>query len=354
MTTRDVGTAVAAENKRVRMLFRSPSAKVGVLMAGCVLLAIVVVLGLRFGSLPITNWDAINALVNYSPDSYEQTVVRYLRLPRMVIGLGVGAALAVAGAAMQATTRNPLADPSILGVNSGAALGIITAVYLGQLTHPLHFVWFAFAGGMVAAAIVYAFGSVGSGGVSPVKLALAGVVVTALLNSWLTAVLLLHQETLDVIRFWLAGSLAGRDINVFYAVLPFLIVGVVGMLLVGNQLNVLSMGDDTARALGMRIGKMRVLVTALSVLMVGASVAAAGPIGFVGLAVPHIVRGFVGPDYRWVLPFCVVFGPLMLLAADIVGRVIARPGEVHVGIVTAFVGAPFLIWLVRRRQVAEV
>ena len=174
------------------------------------------------------------------------------------------------------------------------------------------------------------------------------------MNSWLTAVLLLNQETLDVIRFWLAGSLAGRDINVFYAVSPFLIVGVVGMLLVGNQLNVLSMGDDTARALGMRIGKMRVLVTALSVLMVGASVAAAGPIGFVGLAVPHIVRGFVGPDYRWVLPFCVVFGPLMLLAADIVGRVIARPGEVHVGIVTAFVGAPFLIWLARSRQVAEV
>ncbi len=354
MTTRDVGTAVAAENKRVRMLFRSPSAKVGVLMAGCVLLAIVVVLGLRFGSLPITNWDAINALVNYSPDSYEQTVVRYLRLPRMVIGLGVGAALAVAGAAMQATTRNPLADPSILGVNSGAALGIITAVYLGQLTHPLHFVWFAFAGGMVAAAIVYAFGSVGSGGVSPVKLALAGVVVTALLNSWLTAVLLLHQETLDVIRFWLAGSLAGRDINVFYAVLPFLAVGVVGMLLAGNQLNVLSLGDDTARVLGMPIGKIRMLVTALSVLMVGAAVAAAGPIGFVGLAVPHIVRGFVGPDYRWVLPFCVVFGPLMLLLADILGRVIARPGEVHVGIVTAFVGAPFLIWLARRRQVADV
>lgn len=255
---------------------------------------------------------------------------------------------------MQATTRNPLADPSILGVNSGAALGIITAVYLGQLTHPLHFVWFAFAGGMVAAAIVYAFGSVGSGGVSPVKLALAGVVVTALLNSWLTAVLLLHQETLDVIRFWLAGSLAGRDINVFYAVLPFLAVGVVGMLLAGNQLNVLSLGDDTARVLGMPIGKIRMLVTALSVLMVGAAVAAAGPIGFVGLAVPHIVRGFVGPDYRWVLPFCVVFGPLMLLLADILGRVIARPGEVHVGIVTAFVGAPFLIWLARRRQVADV
>lgn len=354
MTTRDVGAAVAAENKRTRNGFRSPSAKVAVLLAGCVLLAIVVVLGLRFGSLPMTSWDAINALVNYSPDSYEQTVVRYLRLPRIVIGLGVGAALAVAGAAMQATTRNPLADPSILGVNSGAALGVVTAVYLGQLTQPLHFVWFAFAGGIVAAVIVYAFGSVGSGGVSPVKLALAGVVVTALLNSWLTAVLLLNQETLDVIRFWLAGSLAGRDINVFYAVSPFLIVGVVGMLLVGNQLNVLSMGDDTARALGMRIGKMRVLVTALSVLMVGASVAAAGPIGFVGLAVPHIVRGFVGPDYRWVLPFCVVFGPLMLLAADIVGRVIARPGEVHVGIVTAFVGAPFLIWLARRRQVAEV
>lgn len=339
--------------KSNRFVLRSPASRMAALAAAGALLAVVILLGLRLGSIPITGWDAFNALFRYSPDSYEQTVVRFMRLPRTVIGLGVGAALAVAGAAMQATTRNPLADPSILGVNSGAAFGVVAAVYFAQLTHPLHFVGFAFAGGIAASAIVYAFASAGTGGASPVKLALAGVVVSALLNSWLTAMLLLNRETLDVVRFWLAGSLAGRDAAVFYAVSPFLVAGVAGMLLAGSQLNVLSMGEETARVLGMDTGKTRMLVTALVVLMVGAAVAAAGPIGFVGLAVPHIARALVGPDYRWVLPFCVVLGPLLLLGADVAGRVIARPAEVHVGIVTAFVGAPFLIWLARKRQVAE-
>jgi|GEM_PF-14840 len=333
---------------------RSAGARLSALAAAIALLGVVAVLGLRFGSIPISTSDAIDALFRYSAESYEQTVVRFLRLPRTVIGLGVGAALAVSGAAMQATTRNPLADPSILGVNAGAAFGVVTAVYFGQMTHPLQFVWFAFAGGLAASAVVYAIGSVGSGGATPVKLALAGVVISALLNSWLTGLLLFSRETLDVVRFWLAGSLAGRDLSVFFAVLPFLVVGVVGMLLSAEQLNVLSMGEETARALGMHTGRTRLLITALGVLMVGAAVAAAGPIGFVGLAVPHIVRSVVGPDYRWVLPFCVVVGPLMLLSADIVGRVIARPAEVQVGIVTAFVGAPFLIALARRRQVADV
>jgi iron complex transport system permease protein len=317
-------------------------------------LVVVVLLSLRVGSISITNEDAWGALFNYMPDSYEQTVVRSLRLPRTVIGLGVGAALAVAGAAMQATTRNPLAGPSLLGVNSGAAFAIVTAVYFGHLTHPLQYVWFAFIGALGTSVLVYTIGSVGSGGASPVKLALAGVIVSALLGSWLTALLLLDQQTLDVVRFWLAGSLAGRDLGVFLAVFPFLAVGVGGMVLLGHQLNILSLDDDTARSLGMRTGRMRVLIASLVVLMAGASVAAAGPIGFVGLAVPHIVRSFVGPDYRWVLPFCIVVGPLLLLSADIAGRVIARPSELQVGIVTALVGAPFLIALARQRRIADL
>ncbi|MFS8654818.1 MAG: iron ABC transporter permease [Limnochordia bacterium] len=333
---------------------RSSKARLAALAAAAVLLAAVAAAGLRFGSVPVTAADAFDALFRYSPESYEQTVVRFLRLPRTVIGLGAGAALAVAGAALQATTRNPLADPSILGVNAGAAFGVVVAVYFGQLAHPLQYVWFAFAGGLGAAAAVYAIGSTGPGGGTPVKLALAGVVVASLLNSWLTAILLYSQETLDVVRFWLAGSLAGRDLSVFYAVLPFMAVGMIGMLLGAEQLNVLSMSEETARALGMHTGRARLIVGGLSVLMVGGAVAAAGPIGFVGLAVPHIVRGLVGPDYRWVLPFCVIVGPLMLLSADIAGRVIARPSEVPVGIVTALVGAPFLIALARRRQVAGV
>src|SRR5690606_9541200 len=199
---------------------RSSKARLAALAAAAVLLAAVAAAGLRFGSVPVTAADAFDALFRYSPESYEQTVVRFLRLPRTVIGLGAGAALAVAGAALQATTRNPLADPSILGVNAGAAVGVVVAVYFGQLAHPLQYVWFAFAGGLGAAAAVYAIGSTGPGGGTPVKLALAGVVVASLLNSWLTAILLYSQETLDVVRFWLAGSLAGRDLSVFYAVLP--------------------------------------------------------------------------------------------------------------------------------------
>jgi iron complex transport system permease protein len=321
------------------------------LVAGA--LAFVVLLSLRIGSIDITNADAFDALFRYRPDSYEQTVVRTMRLPRTVIGLGVGAALAVAGAAMQATTRNRLADPSLLGVNSGASFAIVTAVYFGHLTHPLQYVWFGFLGALGAAVLVYVIGAAGAGGAAPVKLALAGVILSALLGAWSTALLLLSKQTLDVVRFWLAGSLAGRDLRLFLSVLPFLALGVGGMLLLGRQLNLLSLGEETARALGMRTGRMRALVALLVVLMAGASVAAAGPIGFVGLAVPHLVRAVVGPDYRWVLPFCVLVGPLLLLSADIAGRVVARPSELQVGIVTALVGAPFLIALARQRRVGD-
>lgn len=317
-------------------------------------LAVAALLSLRIGSAGVSTADAVNALFNYAPESYEQTVVRSLRVPRTVIGIGVGAALAVAGAAMQAATRNPLAGPSILGVNSGAAFGVVCAVFFGGLTHPLMFVWFAFAGGLAAAVVAYVIGSAGQGGASPVKLALAGVIVSALLSSWLTGLLLIDQQTLEVVRFWLAGSLAGRDLDVFLAVLPFLVAGTAVMLLLGNQLNVLSLGDDTARSLGMRVGAVRGLVTLLVVLMAGSAVAAAGPIAFVGLAVPHMVRAVSGPDYRWVLLFSALAGPLLLLCADIAGRVVIRPSEVQVGIITAVVGAPFLIYLARQRRIPDL
>lgn len=329
------------------------AARTGLLLAAFVVLAAVALLSLRIGSVGVGTGDVIAALFHYTPASYEQTVVRELRLPRTLIGIGVGAALAVAGAAMQAVTRNPLAEPSVLGVNSGAAFGVVSAVYVAQLTHPLHYVWFAFAGALAAAVIVYALGSAG-GGASPVKLALAGVVVASLLNSWLTALLLLDQQALDVVRFWLAGSLAGRGLDVFLPVLPFLVLGVGGTLLLGHQLNVLSLGEDTARALGMRTTLVRGAVALLVVLMAGGAVAVAGPIGFVGLAVPHIVRAVSGPDYRWLLVFSAVGGPILLLGADIVGRVVARPAEIQVGIVTAVVGAPLLIFLARQRRIADL
>jgi len=317
-------------------------------------LLLVLVLSLRIGSLGLTTDDALNALFNYDAESYEQTVVRSLRLPRTVIGLGVGAALAVSGAVMQAATRNPLAGPSILGVSSGASFAVVTAIFFLGVTTSEGYIWFAFAGATGASVLVYGVASAGRGGATPVKLALAGVIVSALLGSWSTALVLLDQETLDQVRFWNAGSLAGRPLDIFWTVLPFMAIGLVGSVLLSRQLNVMSLGEDTARALGLHTGRLRIIAGVLVILMTGAAVAAAGPIGFVGLAVPHMVRIVTGPDYRWIIAYCLVAGPILLLGADIVGRIIVRPSELQVGIITALCGAPVLIAIARRRRIADL
>lgn len=321
------------------------------LIGAAIGVVVVGLLSLRIGSIGISTRDAWDALFNYFPQSYEQTVVRSLRLPRTIIALGVGAALAVAGAMMQAVTRNPLADPTILGVSSGATFAIVTATYYLRLSAPSQYIWFAFGGALAASLLVFAIGSAGRDGASPIKLALAGVVISALLGSWTSALLLLDESTLDTVRFWLAGSVAGRDLETFWFLSPFLLGGMVTMIFLGHQLNVLNLGEDSARALGMRTGRMRLICSLLVVVVVGAAVSAAGPIAFVGLATPHIVRAVIGPDYRWVLPYSAITGALLLTAADVAGRIVAKPAEIQVGIMTAVVGAPFLIYLARQRAV---
>lgn len=318
------------------------------------LLAALVVASIFVGTLPIAWTDVLTALANPSSQVYEHIVVNDLRLPRTLIGLCIGAALAVAGSAMQAVTRNPLADPSILGVNTGAAFAVVVAIYVLHIRNASAFLWFGFAGGMGAAVIVYALASFGKGRTSPSRLALSGIVVSSLLHSWMTAILMVDQQSLDVIRFWLAGSLAGRDIGVLWSVLPFLATGICGLLLVSSRLNVLSLGEDNAKVLGMRTAPFSVAVGVLTVFCAGSAVAVAGPIGFVGLAVPHIVRGLVGADYRWIMPYSVILGPCVLLAADILGRVVVMPLELQAGIVTALLGAPFLIVLARRQKAVAV
>lgn len=323
------------------------------LLVGLAAVAVVGLLSLRIGSIGVATGDVWDALFNYDAGSYDQTVIRTLRLPRTIIALGVGSGLAVAGAAMQAVTRNPLASPSILGVSSGASFAVVLAIYYGGITSPLGYIWFAFAGALGASALVFLIGSTGRDGASPIKLALAGVVVSALLAAWTRALLLLDEQTLDIARFWFAGSVAGRSLNTFWTVAPFLFFGAFACLLMGHQFNVLSMGDDTARALGMRAGRIRLISAVLVVLITGAAVSAAGPIAFVGLATPHIVRAIVGQDYRWVLPYSLLGGALLLTSADILGRVVARPAEIQVGVVTALLGAPFLIYLARKRSVTQ-
>ena len=302
--------------------------------------------------MPLTEgWDAV---VAFDPQSQNHLIIRSLRLPRTVIGLAVGAALGLAGTVMQGLTRNPLADPGILGVNAGAAVAVVLAISLLGLGSPAAWMGFAMVGALGASVLVYVLGSRGGGGATPVKLALAGAATAALLTAVTSAIVLLDAMALDQYRFWVVGSLTGRDVGLLAAVSPFLLVGAVLAMGLGRTLNALSLGDDVASSLGQEVGVARVAGVTAVTLLVGAAVSVAGPIGFVGLVVPHVARAIVGADYRWILAYSAVLAPVLLLGADVIGRLVVRPGELQVGIVTALVGAPFFVALVRRRELADL
>jgi iron complex transport system permease protein len=325
----------------------------GLLLALAALVGLVC-LSLALGSKPVPLHEAVSALFDYDPNNSDQTVVRSLRVPRTAIGLLAGLALGLAGAVMQGLSRNPLADPGILGVNAGAILAVLIAVqYLG-VTTLLGYVWFAFAGAGAAVVLVYAIASAGRDGATPIKLALAGTAVTALLASFATMVQLSDPRTVEAYRAWALGSLAGRGAAVAYEVWPFILVGAVFALSTARMLNVLALGEDLARALGQHVGRARMLSGLAVMILSGAATAAAGPIVFLGLTVPHIARAIVGPDYRWVLPYSAVLAPVLLLTADVIGRLVVRPSELQVGIVTVLLGAPVFIYLVRRKNLASL
>jgi iron complex transport system permease protein len=348
----EVVPVVIGQRSRRGVLRRGWTRGAGLAVAAGVLVAVALA-SVAYGSKPIpldTVWDALWGF----DGSNDHLIVRSLRLPRTVIGLGVGAALGLAGAVMQGVTRNPLAEPGLLGIESGAALAVVTGIYLFDVTSLTGYVWFAFAGAAAASVTVYFLGSLGQGGATPVKLALAGAAMSALVASVTSAILLLDLETLDQFRFWVVGSIAGRDATVAAQLAPFLAVGVVLALAAARSLNTLALGDDVARSLGQRVQRARGVSALAVVVLCGAATAAAGPIGFVGLTVPHIARAICGPDYRWILPWSLVLAPTLLLGADVIGRVVARPGELQFGIVTAIVGAPFFVALVRRRKLAEL
>jgi iron complex transport system permease protein len=325
----------------------------GLLALGGALLAIAV-LSLATGARAIPPENVWAALTAFDPTSTEHRIIWDLRLSRTIVGLLVGAALGLAGAVLQGATRNPLADPSILGINAGAALAVVLGVAVIGVTELSMYVWLAFIGSGLTMLVVYSVASFGREGATPVKLALAGAAITAVLHSIINAILLTSPRTLDEVRFWQVGSLSGRDIDIVLQVAPFLVIGMALALATARLLDGLSMGDDVARALGQRIGLSRGLAGLAAVILAGAATAAAGPIAFVGLTVPHVARAITGPGYRWILPYSMLMAPILLLGADVIGRVIAPPGEVQVGIVTAFVGAPFFIALVRRRKLATL
>jgi iron complex transport system permease protein len=311
------------------------------LLAGCVLLS------LAAGSRALPPLEVLRAL--HAPDGSDASlIVRELRVPRTVVGLVVGAALGVAGAQLQGVTRNPLADPGLLGVSAGAALGVVSVSTLAGAAGAAAQGWAALAGALVATVAVWLLAGSGRRGSDPLSLVLAGVALTALLASVTTVLVLLDAETLDAYRFWLVGSLSGRDPGLLLGVSPLLLAG--GLLAVGTArtLDLLSLGDDLARGLGGRVARGRMGVGLSATLLTAAATAVAGPLVFVGLTVPHLARALAGPAARWQLPLSALLGGSLVLVADVVGRVVARPAEVQVGVVTAVVGAPLLVAVVRR------
>jgi iron complex transport system permease protein len=339
--------AEAAAGKGQQVPVRAAGKQAAWLLAAVVVLVLVAAVSLAVGArgLPLeTVWQA---LTQFNPGNGDHAVV-HARIPRTVLGLLAGGALGLAGAAMQGVARNPLADPGIMGVNAGAALAVVTGIYVFGISSLTGYIWFAFIGAAAAAAVVYLVASLGRDGATPVKLALAGAALSAGLYSLMNVILVSSQDTLDRFRFWQVGGIAGRDWSVVLPGVPFLILGAGIVLATGRILNSLALGDDIARGLGQRVGLVRGVTALGIVLLCGGATALAGPIGFVGLVIPHAVRFLTGPDYRWILPFSLVLAPVLLLSADILGRVVLLPGEVPAGIMTALVGAPVFVWLVRR------
>lgn len=324
------------------------------LLGTVVLLAAAALLSLAVGSRSLPPHEVWRALVHGLPgggDDEATQVIRTLRLPRTLVGLLVGAALGVAGTVMQGLTRNPIAEPGILGIGQGAAVGVVCAIAFTGAQTLAGYVWFAFLGAGAAGVAVYAIATRGRGGATPVRLALAGAAINALLVAVVSGVLTTRAATLDEFRFWQVGSLSGRDGELAAQIWPFVLVGLVLVLWVARGLDALALGEDAARGLGQRVGTVRIVGGLGATVLTGAGVAAAGPIAFVGLAVPHMARALVGAAHRWLLPMAGLLGAVVLLVSDVVGRLVLPPGEVPAGVMTALVGVPFLVALVRGKAV---
>ncbi|OEV11638.1 FecCD family ABC transporter permease [Streptomyces nanshensis] len=344
--SRDTGTAPDPGAPPRRRALRPAG-----LLSGLVLLVAAAALSLSVGThhIPLDQvWDGLTR----GPVGKNETIVHDLRLPRTLIGIAVGTALGLAGAVMQTLTRNPLADPGLLGVNAGASAAVVTAVSLFGVRTFQGYLWFAVAGAAVAAVLVNALA--GSRAATPVRLALAGTAVSAALSGYVNGLQLLDLEALDRMRDWDVGSLAGRDGRLLLQAAPLLLAGTVLALGLARPLNAMALGDDSARSLGAAPGRTRVLSVAAVTLLCGGATAVCGPIGFVGLMVPHAVRPVCGPDARWLFPYCAVFSPVLLLVSDVVGRVVAPPSEIQVGIVTALLGGVLFIHLVKRSRVVKL
>lgn len=330
---------------------RSRPPRTAGLLIGLALLVAAAALSLAVGTehlAPDQVWSGLFAPSGSASDG----IVRELRLPRTLIGIAVGAALGLAGGVMQVLTRNPLADPGLLGVNAGSSAAVVTAISVFGITSFTGYLWFALLGAAVAAVVVNALG--GTRAATPVRLALAGTAVNAALFGYVNGLQQWDLSTLDSMRFWSVGTLEKRDPELLLSALPLLIAGALLAFALARPLGALSLGEDHARALGTSVRRTRVLSIVAITLLCGSATAVCGPIGFVGLMIPHAVRAFTGPDPRWLLPYCALFAPSLLLVADVIGRIVVAPSEIQADIVTSFIGGLIFVHLVRQRKVAQL
>ncbi|MBL3642427.1 FecCD family ABC transporter permease [Peribacillus frigoritolerans] len=295
-----------------------------------------------------TTWKmAIDAFTDFNGTN-EHIVIQSVRLPRALIASAIGASLAISGVLMQTLTKNPLASPDIFGVNAGAGLAVVTGVTVFGISNLQVFTWLSFLGAAIAAISIFMIGSMGRGGLTPMKLTLAGAAMTAMVASLTQGLLVSNEALLEQVLFWLAGSVSGRSLDNLVAVLPYLVAGWALALIMSGKMNVLSMGEDVAKGLGLNIVFLKLVLGLAIILLSGGSVAVAGPIGFIGIVVPHLTRSIVGIDHRWLIPFSGLFGAVLLIAADVISRYILMPREVPVGVMTAIIGTPFFIYIARK------
>jgi iron complex transport system permease protein len=318
------------------------------LILGLIILVVCLIFSVTFGAAKIPLDTIYQSFLSFDA-SREHLIIRTVRLPRSLLAMIVGAAISVAGALMQGVTRNPLADPGILGVSSGAAFSVVMAIFFFGASTPSIYVWYAFLGAGVTAISVYFLASLGRGGATPLNLTIAGAAISSLLASLTSGILIVSQRTLEEIRFWLAGSLASTDASIIVQVLPYVCIGMILALAISRQVTILSLGEDIALGLGQQTTWVKIAAVICVLLLDGSAVASSGGIGFIGLVIPHIVRFVVGVDYRWIIPYSALFGAILLLVADILARLIIQPQEVPVGIMTALVGAPFFVYLAKTK-----
>ncbi|SEA05738.1 iron complex transport system permease protein [Thalassobacillus cyri] len=329
------------------MVLRTAGAKWSGILAGLLLLILFLCGSIVLGYTDVTLKEAYQAFFHFEQTN-KHIIIKDVRLPRALIASVVGASLAIAGVLMQALTRNPLASPGIFGINAGASLFVVLAVSYFQSISLQGMAWVSFLGATVAAVTVYAIGSVGRQGLTPVRLTLAGAAIAALFSSFTQGLLVLNEKALDEVLFWLAGSVQGRSLEYLSSVFPYLAAAWIGSLLISRHINILIMGEDVAQGLGQRTGWIKAVSGILVVLLAGGAVAVAGPIGFIGIVVPHFARSIVGQDHRWVIPYAGILGAILLLVADITARYVIMPEEVPVGVMTAIIGTPFFIYIARK------